>query len=112
MPMGYKKTTTLIDFIKNIEIDEASNTLIEHPRVSAAASAPKNSSPLPQLPSPRKGSTQKFGRIVGRLPQKVTSSSPPRHGSQDVTLEEENIGVGYATESVELPKVKRRKTTK
>lgn len=112
VPMGYKKTTTLIDFIKNIEIDEASNTLIEHPRVSAAASAPKNSSPLPQLPSPRKGSTQKFGRIVGRLPQKVTSSSPPRHGSQDVTLEEENIGVGYATESVELPKVKRRKTTK
>ncbi len=113
VPMGYKKTTTLIDFIKNIEIDQASNTRIEQQgETAAAASPPHNISPLPQLPSPRKGSTQKFGRIVGRLPQKMTNSLPSRDSSQGITLEEENIGVGYATESVELPKQKRRKLTK
>lgn len=99
VPRGYNKTTTLIDYMRSMEAINQEEQPLRTPT--------KESGSLPRLPSPRKGSTQKFGRLAGRSPQKIIPPIQP-HQDQDITLEEDEFTVGYASEQVELPKKKRR----
>lgn len=82
VPRTYQKTTTLMDFMRTVERSTEEQEQIpaekekenENENERAPISTEENvvrsnSGSLPQLPSPRKGSKQTFGRIVGRSPK-------------------------------------------
>ncbi|CAH2355928.1 hypothetical protein CLIB1423_39S00144 [[Candida] railenensis] len=107
VPRSYSKTTTLSDYMKSVE-----KASIE---TDVTVTEILETSSLPQLPSPRRGSKQKFGRISGRSPKKDANSSPTKATEEDrsdLTFEEEDFGVGYELETVQLPNPKRLRASK